>query len=50
MELKEYLDYLVIWLQDVLKETKAKGFIVGLSGGIDSALVAALIKKQVIMC
>jgi NAD+ synthase len=45
MELKEYLDYLVIWLQDVLKETKAKGFIVGLSGGIDSALVAALIKR-----
>ncbi len=45
MELKEYLDYLVDWLKEQLIVTNAKGYILGVSGGIDSALVAALITK-----
>ena len=45
--LNDYLDYLVDWLKNKKEETRSKGFIVGLSGGIDSAVVAALLKKAV---
>ncbi|WP_339029431.1 NAD(+) synthase [Spiroplasma endosymbiont of Cantharis nigra] len=45
MQLKEYLDYLVNWLQQEVKKANQKGVIVGISGGIDSAVVAALAKK-----
>ncbi|WP_028828334.1 NAD(+) synthase [Proteocatella sphenisci] len=34
----------VNWLKDKMKETKTKGLLVGVSGGIDSAVVANLIK------
>ncbi|MEG0364741.1 MAG: NAD(+) synthase [Erysipelotrichales bacterium] len=43
--MEKYIDYLVEWLQEKVRETKTKGIIVGVSGGIDSAVVAALIKK-----
>lgn len=36
---------LVHWLRAKLKQAKAKGIVMGLSGGIDSAVVAALAKK-----
>ncbi|QEH61677.1 NH(3)-dependent NAD(+) synthetase [Spiroplasma chinense] len=45
MELKEYLDYLVEWIQQEVKKANQKGVIVGISGGIDSAVVVALAKK-----
>jgi len=45
--LEGYLDYLVDWLREMKKRTFIRGFIVGLSGGIDSAVVAALLKKAV---
>lgn len=45
MKLNEYLDYLVKWLQKEVKKAGANGLIVGVSGGIDSAVVANLIKK-----
>ncbi len=45
MQLKEYLDYLVNWLQQEVKKANQKGVIVGISGGIDSAVVAAIAKK-----
>lgn len=45
MDLQAYLDYLVVWLQETVVHTHTKGLIVGVSGGIDSALVAHLIKR-----
>ena len=42
MTMNEYKDYLVNWLKDQLTNTKCKGFVVGVSGGIDSAVVAKL--------
>lgn len=42
MFISEVADKLTAWLDAKLKETGAKSFIIGLSGGIDSAVVAAL--------
>lgn len=36
---------IVKWLKERLKETKLKGFVVGVSGGIDSATVSTLAAK-----
>ncbi|WP_035358878.1 NAD(+) synthase [[Acholeplasma] multilocale] len=44
-KLENYLDYLVEYIQDTVKAAGAKGVIVGISGGIDSAVVANLAKK-----
>lgn len=43
--MKKYLEYLVDWLKEIVNNAHAKGLIVGVSGGIDSAVVACLIKK-----
>ncbi|MGI6377670.1 NAD(+) synthase [bacterium] len=45
MELKEYLDYLVDFLKDYLKKANADGYVLGVSGGVDSAVCAQLIKR-----
>lgn len=45
MTLLEYKNYLVTWLRECVEESHTKGLIVGVSGGIDSALVANLIKE-----
>ncbi|QHX35860.1 NH(3)-dependent NAD(+) synthetase [Spiroplasma sp. TIUS-1] len=45
MDLKQYIDYIGTWLQEQVKLANAKGVIVGLSGGIDSALVASIAQK-----
>ncbi|ATZ17412.1 NH(3)-dependent NAD(+) synthetase [Williamsoniiplasma luminosum] len=45
MKLAKYLDDLVEWIQQSVKAAHADGVIVGLSGGIDSAVVANLAKK-----
>lgn len=42
---KEETDALVKWLQDMLKTTGSQGYVVGLSGGIDSSAAAALIRR-----
>ena len=42
---QELAEKLTQWLGQQLKESGAKGFVCGLSGGIDSAVVAALIKR-----
>ncbi|MCP4337204.1 MAG: NAD(+) synthase [Mycoplasma sp.] len=43
--MKKYLEYLVNWLQEEVSKANAKGVIVGLSGGVDSSVVATLAKK-----
>lgn len=39
------IDYIVSWLKSYLNKTKMKGFIFGVSGGIDSALLAYILAK-----
>lgn len=43
--MKQYFEYLVTWLQEEIKKASCKGVIVGLSGGVDSSVVAAIAKK-----
>lgn len=45
MEIKERLDSLVNWLIDKVEQAHAKGVVFGLSGGIDSAVVAGAARK-----
>lgn len=45
MNLAQYLAQIINFLQNEVKKANAKGVIVGLSGGIDSAVVALLMKK-----
>ena len=45
MKLQDYLDEIVQWLKQKVVAAGAKGLIVGVSGGIDSAVVANLAKK-----
>ncbi len=42
MEDFKYYDYLVDWLKQEVEKTGSKGVIIGISGGIDSALVATI--------
>lgn len=43
-KLLSYKDYLVSWIQEEVKKANMKGVIIGISGGVDSAVVAALAK------
>jgi len=43
--IQEQIEKTVQWLKEKVKEANANGLIVGVSGGIDSAVVAYLIKK-----
>ena len=48
MTLKEYIDVIVDFLRDYKeKHPFLKGYVVGISGGVDSSLVATLVKKAV---
>lgn len=47
MKLKEYLNVITNFIKNYLEETKMDGYTLGLSGGVDSSLVAALTKKAV---
>ena len=44
MTIEEKISKTVEWLRQKVEETGSKGLIVGVSGGIDSAVVANLIK------
>ena len=47
MELKEYLLEIESFLKEYLKNSGCKSYILGLSGGVDSSLVAAIARKAV---
>lgn len=42
MKVQKTIDHITDWMKDYLKESKQNGFIVGVSGGIDSAVTSAL--------
>ncbi|UVT34135.1 NAD(+) synthase [Mesomycoplasma hyorhinis] len=42
---QNYINYLVNWIKNQVKKANKSGVIVGISGGIDSALVVVLAKK-----
>jgi len=47
MELKEYLLEIERFLKEYLEKSHCKSYVLGLSGGVDSSLVAAIAKKAV---
>ena len=47
MELKEYLLEIEEFLKKYLEESHCKAYVLGLSGGVDSSLVAAIARKAV---
>lgn len=47
MNLKEYCEYIETWLIEQLENTKMDGYILGISGGLDSAMLAGLAQKAV---
>lgn len=42
MKVQKTIDHITDWMKDYLKKNKQNGFIVGVSGGIDSAVTSAL--------
>lgn len=42
--MKDYVNYLVEWIKEKVNEAHAEGVVLGVSGGIDSAVVAKLAK------
>ncbi len=47
MKLEQYIDVICDFLKDYLKDSHQDGYVLGLSGGIDSSAVAALALKAV---
>ena len=47
MELREYLKVIEKFVRDYLEESHMKHYVLGLSGGVDSSLVAAIAKNAV---
>ena len=47
IKLKKYLNEIIIFLKNYLKKNKLNGFVLGLSGGIDSALTLFLLLKTI---
>ncbi len=45
MQTDKVVDYIVTWLKDYATKAKMNGFVVGISGGIDSALTSTLCAK-----
>ena len=47
MELKEYIEVICDFLRNYLNDAHQDGYVLGISGGVDSSVVAALVKKAV---
>lgn len=45
MQTQKVIDFIVNWLENYAKNAKVEGFVVGISGGIDSAVVSTLCAK-----
>lgn len=45
MQVQERVEKILLWLREMLEKAEAEGFVVGISGGIDSAVTAALCKR-----
>ncbi|WP_029035151.1 NAD(+) synthase [Salinimicrobium terrae] len=45
MKTKQVIDHIVNWLKEYASNAKMNGFVVGISGGVDSAVVSALCAK-----
>lgn len=45
MQVQKVSDYIVNWLKNYAKKANVKGFVVGVSGGIDSAVTSTLCAK-----
>ena len=45
MQTEKIIDYIVIWLKDYCEQAKMNGFVVGVSGGVDSAVTSSLCAK-----
>ncbi len=45
MENKKVIDHIVRWLTNYSEQSKTNGFVIGISGGIDSALTSTLCAK-----
>ena len=45
MKSEKVIEHIVTWLKDYATKAGVKGFIVGISGGIDSALTSTLCAK-----
>ena len=45
MQTEKVIDHIVTWLKDYATKAKMDGFVLGISGGIDSALTSSLCAK-----
>ena len=45
MQTEKVIDYIVKWLKDYANNANIKGFVIGISGGIDSAITSTLCAK-----
>lgn len=45
MKQAQIIDHIAVWLKDYIQKNKLSGFVLGISGGVDSALVSTLCAK-----
>ena len=45
MQTEKVVDYIVNWLKDYATKANVNGFVIGVSGGIDSAVTSTLCAK-----
>ena len=45
MQTKKVISHITSWISDYIKKTNATGFVIGISGGVDSAVTSTLVAK-----